>query len=261
MAPCRCKKPFIPKGRIAPHLYLLHPPAGIVSGDCLKISAKVKAKAHALLTTPGANRFYRARSDNSLGESKQRQQMTLTLEEKAVLENFPLETLVYNGADAVSTLDIHLSRQSSYFGWDIVCLGLPSSGEPFTGGSFTQVNRLHLDQQLSYHDRIHLTADNGLLQHIAGLGGNGVFGSFVIAAAALFDDNRRRQTLVDKVRDCLERHRAQQHVSISDLNGILVARYLGCSAEQCRRLFIRIWRLARPLCLDKAVSEPRIWLT
>ena len=259
--PLSVQRAFYPEGPGCAHLYLLHPPAGIVSGDSLSICAEVKEKAHALLTTPGANRFYRARSDKNLGESKQRQQLTLTLGKGAVLENLPLETLVFNGADAVSAIDIFLSRQSSYLGWDIVCLGLPMSDQPFNSGRFTQVNRIYLDQQLSYHDRIHISADNGLLHHRAGLGGNSVFGCFLIAAAVLFDDGKARQALVDNIRECLEQHQAQEAISITDLGGILVARYLGASAEQCRLLFIRIWQLARPLCLAREVSEPRIWFT
>ncbi|WP_281559310.1 urease accessory protein UreD [Thalassomonas sp. RHCl1] len=259
--PLSVQKAFYPEGADCAHLYLLHPPAGIVSGDCLAISASVNEKAHALLTTPGANRFYRARCDTRLGESKQRQQVTLKLAKQAVLENFPLEILVYNGADAVSTLDIHLSRQSSYLGWDIVCLGLPKSEQPFNSGGFTQVNRIYLEQALTYHDRIHINAENGLLTHPAGLGGNSVFGTFIIAAGALFGDGKQRQALIDNIRAYLEQGQAQQHISISDINGILVARYLGNSAQQCRLLFTGIWQLVRPLCLNREISEPRIWFT
>ncbi|WDE11593.1 urease accessory protein UreD [Thalassomonas haliotis] len=259
--PLSVQRAFYPEGADCAHLYLLHPPAGIVSGDSLNIFASVNEKAHALLTTPGANRFYRARCDTRLGDSKQRQQITLKLAKQAVLENFPLETLIYNGADAVSNLDIHLSRQSSYLGWDIVCLGLPASDQPFNRGGFSQISRIYLEQVLSYHDRIHINPDNGLLTHPAGLGGNSVFGNFIIAAAALFDHGTQRQVLIDEIREYLEQQQAQQHISISDIKGILVARYLGNSAEQCRSLFISIWQLARPLCLNRKISEPRIWFT
>ncbi|MCA1769209.1 MAG: urease accessory protein UreD, partial [Halomonas sp.] len=61
--PLRVQRPFYPEGaRGACHVYLLHPPGGLVSGDTLTIDVGVEAGAHALLTTPAANKLYRADS-------------------------------------------------------------------------------------------------------------------------------------------------------------------------------------------------------
>ena len=93
--PLSVQKAFYPEGRDCAHIYLLHPPAGIVSGDELRINIKVNQQAHSLVTAPGANRFYRAREDLSIGDSKQVQHCELFLAEHAKCENFPLETIVY----------------------------------------------------------------------------------------------------------------------------------------------------------------------
>ena len=275
--PLSVQKAFYPEGPKCAHVYLLHPPAGIVSGDQLFVNAKLPDQTHVVLTTPGANRFYRARTDSRIGDSGQSQQQKYTLAGAAILENFPLETLIYDGADALNIVDVHMSSQASYLGWDIVCLGLPLSSQPFKSGRLSQVNRLYIDEKLCYHDRINISGDNGLLAHPAGLAGNNVFGSFIIATAQLFSDRKQRQELVELIRTALneklnktvekkankqpDEHQVQQLLSITDINGILVARYLGEDAQQCKALFIEIWHLVRPLCLGKRVSQPRIWLT
>ena len=68
--PLSVQKAFYPEGTDCAHIYLLHPPAGIVSGDELRINITVNSQAHTLITTPGANRFYRARVDENIGDPK-----------------------------------------------------------------------------------------------------------------------------------------------------------------------------------------------
>ena len=61
--PLYVQKAFYPEGRELAHLYLLHPPGGMVSGDDLQINVNMAEGAQALITTPGAGRVYRARPD------------------------------------------------------------------------------------------------------------------------------------------------------------------------------------------------------
>ncbi|HEY5717834.1 MAG TPA: urease accessory protein UreD, partial [Motiliproteus sp.] len=45
--PLRVQRPFYPEGTVC-HVYLLHPPGGLVSGDQLSINAELAAHSHAL---------------------------------------------------------------------------------------------------------------------------------------------------------------------------------------------------------------------
>jgi urease accessory protein len=45
------------------------------------------------------------------------------------------------------------------------------------------------------------------------------------------------------------------------LPGLLVARYLGDSAEEARQCFTRIWHTLRPPLMQTAPIVPRIWNT
>jgi urease accessory protein len=261
LGPLSVQKAFYPEGPDCAHVYLLHPPAGIVSGDELLLSVRVQDKAHALLTTPGANRFYRARDDVSIGDPTQTQSIELHIASQAKLEYFPLETLGYEGADGVSQLDVYLGDDSVYLGWDIVCLGLPASGQPFVEGRFTLRNRVFCQGKLLYHDTIAINPQNGLFQSLAGLGAQPVFGSFLIYAPESLMTIKARSDLLRDFRQQLIRLKAEHLVSITDIDGLLVARYLGEHCEQCKALFIELWRLARPLVCDKPVKQPRIWFT
>jgi urease accessory protein len=267
--PLSVQKAFYPEGKDCAHVYLLHPPAGIVSGDELRIHICIQENAHALITTPGANRFYRARENQSIGDSKQLQLFKLEVTEKGKCENFPLETIVYEGADATNQLDLSMSSNSAYIGWDIACLGLPSSNQPFKKGKFTQLNKVYVDQKLVFHDRINLNAQNGIQGHIAGLHGYSVFATMLAHAPKGHLTKMDKSDMVTSLRSHLhalnnkndERNENHPNVSITYIRDLLVVRYLGNHAEQCKSIFISLWKIIRPVYMNKTAVVPRIWHT
>ena len=259
--PLSVQKVFYPEGQECAHIYLLHPPAGIVSGDELHVEITIEDQGHVLVTTPGANRFYRAREDLSIGETKQIQITSLHIGHKAIAENFPQETIVYEGADGFNTVDIHIDESSVYFGWDITCLGLPSSEQHFDKGQYTQLNRLYCNDVLIYHDRIEISPSNKLLHHMAGLASKPVFGTFLVYAPLQLNELKQRKQMVEALRDIIDRENAQQLISITDIRGLFVIRYLGEQAHECKNLFIKLWQYLRPLVIETSAIEPRIWHT
>ena len=56
--PLTVQRPSYPEGDVC-HLYLLHPPGGVVGGDELHINVNADKQANVLITTPGATKFYR----------------------------------------------------------------------------------------------------------------------------------------------------------------------------------------------------------
>ena len=58
--PLQVQKPFYPERSGTCHVYILHPPGGVVGGDHLNIYVDVNSNAHALITTPAAGKFYRS---------------------------------------------------------------------------------------------------------------------------------------------------------------------------------------------------------
>ena len=56
--PLRILRSLYPEGPRICHNVIVHPPGGLVEGDVLAVTVNVASDAHALLSTPGATRFY-----------------------------------------------------------------------------------------------------------------------------------------------------------------------------------------------------------
>lgn len=266
VGPLSIQKAFYPEGRDCAHIYLLHPPAGIVSGDILQVDISLEPKAHTLITTPGANRFYRARDNAEIGLPEQKQLTQVDLASQAKCENFPLETIVYQGAHGINHVLVNLKSDSVYLGWDISCLGLPSSNQPFSQGKFSQLNQVYCDDKLIYHDRIVIkpniaNPNNQVQQHIAGLADKTVFATFLAYAPSEQVSQIQQTEVIEQLRETIEQASMQELVSVTHINQLLIIRYLGLHAEQCKKIFILLWQQLRPLYVEKQGVVPRIWHT
>ena len=50
-------------------------------------------------------------------------------------------------------------------------------------------------------------------------------------------------------------------IAVTQLPGVLLARYLGDSSEQAKRLFTQVWQVLRPALFGREAQPPRIWST
>lgn len=238
--PYNIQRPFYPEGAVG-HVYLLHPPGGLVGGDSLSLDVHVAQNAHGLLTTPGASRFYRSKCADAI------QQQVLTVNGGA-LEWLPQETIYFSGCQARTGTEIHLQRNARFLGWELQCLGRPASQAPFISGSVTNCITLYKDQKMLLRDRLHIDAPADV-NRIAGLRGSDVHGLFLATQAS--------QSTLDLVRTTLEGTSA----SATLIQDLLLVRYLGTGAESARALFADLWRQLRPLVMARSAYTPRIWST
>ncbi len=138
--PLTIQRPFYPEGPSGPqgnarevcHVYLLHPPGGMVGGDELRIDVRVAAGAHALCTTPAAGKAYR-----TTGAPVTLTQ-TLQVDAGGALEWLPQETIVYDGAIATLDTRVELAPGARFVGAETICFGLPARGEAFARGACRQ---------------------------------------------------------------------------------------------------------------------------
>ena len=239
--PLTVQRAFYPEDGLA-HVYILHPPGGVVGGDELHITAHCAEQAQVLLTTPAAGKFYR--SNGALA----RQTVHLHVADQASLEWLPQETLLFGGAQADLRLQVELSRQSRFIGWDMVCLGLPASGDRFEQGAARLRLRINREGRPLLIEN--LKADYEFAQSIWGLRGHPLLGALY---AYPFP-----QSGLDNVRALWE---DQPGFGATLLDGLLVCRGIAPQAAALRAEFERAWRLLRPVVVGRPACPPRIWAT
>lgn len=252
--PLRVLKALYPEGQAICHHVLVHPPAGLVGGDRLEVAAHLGPGSHALLTTPGATRWYR-----SLGEDAT-QQVRLQVGEGARLEWLPLEALVYDGARAVNRLQVTLAPGAATIGWDLLALGLPAADAPFTSGHLDQ--RIAIDGLWLEQGRID-AADRLLLDSPVGLAGQRALATAWLAWGE-GPEERRVAGAIDAVRALIEPGgefaglfagvtRAQPR--------LLVLRALADRIEPLFALLRAVRGAWREAAWDLPAVEPRVWRT
>jgi urease accessory protein len=242
--PLVVQKPLYPEGGGVCHAIVVHPPGGIAGGDELSLDVRTGRNAAALLTTPGAAKWYRSAG----AWAKQ----SAVFEVAGALEWLPQETIVFDGALAQTSYDLNLGADASLIGWDIVCLGRTGSGERFARGSYRSSIRIRRGERLLWLERSRIDGGSRLLDSPAGLAGSPVFGTLF---AAVKDIDR-------KMLDALRQEQPTPGAgAVTCLPGILLARYLGGSSEAARRYFLALWRILRPALMGREANEPRIWRT
>lgn len=251
--PLRVLRSLYPEGEGVCHSVLVHPPGGIVGGDVLHIEAALAAGAHALVTTPGATRFYRSAGEPAV------QTLVVRAADGARLEWLPAETICHRAALAESGLRFELAAGAEMIGWDLVALGLPASGEPFDGGRYRQ--RIELPG--SWLERGTLRGDDArLLESPLGLAGHRVLATMWFAAGGPLA-SVRRDALLDAARAL-----AAGHAELAATTGctathrdVVVLRLLAHRVEPAMALLRSVRAHWRELAWGLAANPPRVWRT
>ncbi len=248
VGPLRVQKALYPEGEAVCHAIVLHPPSGIVGGDALEIDVTVGPGAHALLTTPGAGKWYRsagAWASQSLG---------FRVEAQGLLEWLPQETIVFDAARAAMRSTVDLADDARFIGMEVLCLGRRASGEQFTEGALRLDTRIRRTGRPIWLERGLLEGGCGLLDASAGLAGFSVSGTFLAVAPGIAPG------LLAACRDIPVQETGARH-GLTALPDMLVARYLGHSSEAARQWFVALWQTLRPALTGREARLPRIWNT
>jgi len=251
--PLMVQKALYPEQGGICHAVILHPPAGIAGGDQLNISSRCMKASKALLTTPGATKWYK--SNGRLAS----QTVTLQVEENAHLDYLPQENIFFDNVAAVTKLVVHQGVGSSAIAWEIHQLGRQASGESWKEASVALATEWHLNSRLVWVESSVLDASGEIRDAAYGLDGFSVFGSLWLGS----QHTRREQ--VEALADTLpwsERIRAGlTYFELEQGHGLMVLRALGREVEDIKQLFIEKWMALREPVSGIPAQYLRLWNT
>ena len=250
--PLRVLASLYPEAPAVCHNVLVHPPGGLVGGDDLGIELNVGTGAHALVTTPGATRFYRSAGEPAV------QRLSAHVAAGARLEWLPLETLAYSGCIGSNAMRFDLAPGAEMMGWDVLALGLPASNLAFERGSFEQ--RIALPGRWLERGVVD-AADVRLLDSPLGWAGHRVLATLWFAAGSALV-TERRERLLDAARAACEAHPLKASAGTTAVDeAVVVLRVLAPRVEPAMALLTHVWAAWRESAWQLPACSPRVWRT
>ena len=245
--PLRVQKPLYPEGGAVCHAIIIHPPGGVVGGDQLAVDATVGEGAHALLTSPGAAKWYRANGHVS------GQHIVLRAASGAAIEWLPQESIFFDQACVRLRHEVELAPDANYIGCDIVCLGRSASGESFNTGSIGQQVQIRRGGKLLWWEQGVLAGGGALMACPLGLAGHTVCATLIAVGMPVSPD------VLAAVRGIAVP--AGAAFGATHMKSLVVVRLLCGDSEAARRVMLAAWQLLRPAMLGRDAVVPRIWNT
>ncbi len=249
VGPLRVQKALYPEGRRVCHSVIVHPPGGIAAGDRLEIDIRLAAHAHALVTTPGATKWYKTPC------SAAAQSTCIRIARGAILEWLPQEAIVFNHANPCSTLDVTLAAGALFIGWDILCFGRTAAGETYAEGRYRQCWQIRQEHALLWNETGVLEGGSALMAAPAGMGGAPVCATLVAAGKPV------DSALLDALRAEMAALPARGRIAATRLPMAVAVRYLGHSTEEARTALVAVWSILRPHLAGIEARPPRLWRT
>ena len=244
--PLLVQKPFYPEGERVCHGIVLHPPGGVVGGDELELEVTVDADANALLTTPGATKWYRSAG------AQARQSMRFRVQCGASLEWLPQPAIAFDRVLGRADSEVVVDESGCYIGWEILCLGRTAAGEQMRSGRLLTSMRIMRAAEPLWLEHASIEGGSRLLVSPVGLAGQPINGTLLAVS---------REIGPVLLGACRAVQPVAGRTGVTCLPGLIIARYLGDHAEAAHDYFVRLWRVLRPALLGWEAQPPRIWRT
>ncbi len=244
--PCRALFPH-PEPDDIMQAVVLTTAGGLTGGDRVALSFAAGPGARAHVTTQAAEKIYRSTgADTEIG-------VALKVAAGAWLEWLPQETILFEGSRLRRATDVEIDREARLIAGEIVVFGRIARGEQLETARYFDRWRFYRDGALVWADSLSLSDDpNAALNHSAGFAGQRATGLVACAAANIAEH-------LDAARQWVAAGASRAAVSV--VNGLLVARFLGMTAQTVRADVARYWMRLRAVAGNLPSQLPRTWYT
>ena len=247
--PLRVQKPLYPEGPEVCHVVVVHPPGGLADRDDLSVHITVEQGAHAVITTPGATKWYKAKEGSAF-------RTTINLGTGAFLEWLPNENIYFANASARTFCRVELADGAVACGWDMHMLGRIASAESWDTGLLRAASEfVREDGSLIWSERTILQAGSDLIRAHQGLDRYPIFGTLWCVGARY--ESKTVEELAAELPSTLT-----LRAGISLLpQEVLLVRAVGRQIEPVRSLMIDCWSRIRPMVMGRKAQALRLWST
>lgn len=223
-----------------PEAVIINTGGGMAGGDRLEVRAKLEAGTAACITTPSAERIYRA-----LDQSCTQVSAELELGSAASLEWLPQETIIFDGARLTRCIRIEMRHCARMLFAETLVFGRTAMGEQIKTGKLRDRWEIWREGRLALFEAISLDgAISQALRESAVTGGMPVVATVIYVA----DDCADR---LGAVKDTLVGY--GDFAAASSWNGVLVLRIVAPDTMTARTI------QSRSLPLLSGNPLPRVW--
>ena len=227
-----------PKARDFCEGVIVNTAGGVVGGDHARLSLAAGPGARVALTTQSAEKIYRTDGPPAGIET------SLKLESGATLDWLPQETILFDRAALVRSLDVDMAADARLVACESVVFGRLAMGETCVAGNFLDRWRVRRAGKLVFAEDVRLDSPAALLARPAvGAGARALATLLYVAPDAPARLEDCRAALTD----------APCESGVSALDGFLVARLVSPSPENLRLAILSLFShlLGR--------AAPRVW--
>ncbi|MEM7778185.1 MAG: urease accessory protein UreD [Pseudomonadota bacterium] len=230
-----------PKRAAVSEAVVINTGGGLVGGDRVHVVAELDAAATACLTTPAAERVYRAVE----GSDAARVDVRVSLSDRAELAWLPQETIAFNGARMRRAIDVEMAGTACLVAAETLIFGRAAMGETLSSGFVCDQWRIRRDGRLVFAESMRLDGEvRAALDSCAGANGGAVVATVVAVSPEAEDRLSAIRTAIGEF---------DTFAAASAWNGLLVVRAVAPNANVVRSV------LEKTLPILTRHPLPRVW--